>query len=71
MSAYMDGELASNGHRRLERHVRECEECRSLLADLRVVIAALHRLAGASGGPDAVQVAASVRARLTSQPGRE
>ena len=68
MSAYLDGELALNGRRRLERHVGECRQCRSLLAGLRVVIAALHRLASAGGGADAVHITSSVRGRLTEGP---
>jgi anti-sigma factor RsiW len=64
MSAYLDGELASNARLKLERHVSECDECRGLLAGLRGMLDALYRLPAPSGGADALQVAASVRARL-------
>jgi anti-sigma factor RsiW len=65
MSAYLDGELAPGALERLERHVSECDECRRLLAGLRGTLDALHRLHRPSGGADAVQVAASVRLRLS------
>ena len=68
MSGYLDGELASSALERLERHVSECEECRRLLAGLRGMLDALHRLPAPSGGRDAVQIAASVRLRLRERP---
>jgi anti-sigma factor RsiW len=68
MSAYLDGELAVMPRSRMERHARECPECRRLLAGLRQTMAALHRLASPDGGADPVQVAASVRLRLGEPP---
>jgi anti-sigma factor RsiW len=68
MSAYLDGELRPNGRKRIERHVGECAECRSLLAGLRVMLAVLRRLPAPSGGAGAVRIAASVRARLNEPP---
>jgi anti-sigma factor RsiW len=65
MSDYLDGELLSDRRIRIERHVRECEECRRLLAGLREVLAALRCLPVPKGGADAAQVAAAVRMRLT------
>ncbi len=69
MSAYLDGELAAAGRRRLEHHVSQCRQCRRLLAGLRRLLDALHRLPAPSGGADALQIAASVRARLSEPPG--
>ncbi len=68
MSGYLDGELASNGRMRMERHVGECDECRRLLAGLRGMLDALHRLPASSDGSDATRIAASVRARLSEPP---
>ena len=68
MSGYLDGDLGARGRGRMERHLGECQDCRRLLAGLRVVVDGLRRLSAPSGGPDAVQVAASVRVRL-NRPG--
>jgi anti-sigma factor RsiW len=68
MSGYLDGDLATLGRERMERHVGECRECRCLVADLRVILNGLHRLPAPSGGVDAVQIAASVRLRLRGPP---
>jgi anti-sigma factor RsiW len=68
MSDYLDGELAPRGRGRFERHLDECRECRRLLAGLRAVVDGLHRLPAPGGGADAVQIAASVRVRLTKPP---
>jgi anti-sigma factor RsiW len=68
MSDYLDGELGASRKVRMERHVGECRECRRVLAGLRSMLAALHRLPVASGGADALQVAAAVRPRLGQTP---
>jgi Putative zinc-finger len=68
MSAYVDGELASRERLRLERHVRECQECRGLLAGLRDMLDALHRLPPPSQHREANQIARSVRLRLREPP---
>ena len=65
MSDYLDDELAPAGRARLERHLGECAECRRLLAGLRRTLDGLHRLSSPSAGADALQIAASVRARLS------
>jgi anti-sigma factor RsiW len=65
MSDYLDGELASAGRTRMERHLGECAECRRLVAGLRRTVDGLHHLSAPSGGVDALQIAASVRARLS------
>jgi anti-sigma factor RsiW len=64
MSDYLDDELAAAGRARLERHLGECAECRRLLAGLRRTLDGLHRLSAPSAGADALQIAASVRARI-------
>ena len=68
MSAYLDGELAAGRRARLERHVRDCDDCRRLLAGLRAVLAALHRLAALGTSADASRIAASVRVRMDAPP---
>jgi anti-sigma factor RsiW len=64
MSAYIDGEIGSEGRGRMERHVGECRECRRLMAGLRVTVDALHRLPAPGGESHAVRIAESVRRRL-------
>jgi hypothetical protein len=51
----------------MERHVRECEECRHLLAGLREMLRVLHGLPTPSG-VEAERIAASVRLRI-NEPG--
>jgi anti-sigma factor RsiW len=68
MSDYLDGELASTGRTRMDRHVGECEECRRVLAGLRAMLDQLQRLPGRGGEVDAVQIATAVRARLREPP---
>jgi anti-sigma factor RsiW len=68
MSSYVDGELRSWERRRFERHVRECQECRRMVAGLRDVLDALHRLPPPSQQLEAIQVARSVLLRLREPP---
>jgi anti-sigma factor RsiW len=70
MSDYLDGELAMGDRGRMAHHLRECHECRRLLAGLRALVDGLHRLPALGGSVDAVQIAASVRVRLTEPPAR-
>jgi anti-sigma factor RsiW len=67
MSDYVDGGLAPEDRIRMERHLGECAECRRLFAGLRRIVDALQRLSAPAPGPDAVEIAASVRARLTGR----
>ena len=64
MSDYLDGELASSRRTRMQRHVKECPECRQLLAILRRLLDELHRLPPPVSSVGAPQIAASVRLRL-------
>ena len=68
MSEYLDGDLAARGRARIERHVGECIECRTVLVELRLVIDGLHRLSSPAGGGRASQIAAAVRVRLSGPP---
>jgi anti-sigma factor RsiW len=65
MSDYLDGELAPAGRTRMERHLGECARCRRLLADLRRTVDELRRLPAPRAVVNPVQLAASVRARLS------
>jgi hypothetical protein len=49
----------------MERHLRECAECRRLLSGLRLTVDGLHRLSAPSPSVDVLRIAASVRARLS------
>lgn len=58
MSDYLDGDLAVEATRRLERHVRFCRRCRRVLRNLRTTVALLGGLkldddagSGAGGSP--------------------
>jgi anti-sigma factor RsiW len=68
MSGYVDGELASSRRTRMERHLIDCPECRRLLASLRQMLDALQRLPAPAGAADALQMADSVRRRLSEPP---
>jgi anti-sigma factor RsiW len=69
MSGYLDGELAPRARYRLERHTRECPECRGVLRSLRRMLGLLHGLPAASPS-HAPDIAAAVRARLREPPER-
>jgi anti-sigma factor RsiW len=44
MSDYLDGELAAEGRRRVERHIFMCRPCRRVLANLRRTLGRLAHL---------------------------
>lgn len=71
MSDYLDAELSSRRRQRMERHVKECKECRRLLGGLRAMLGVLHSLRAPSGGVDATGMAASVRLRLGEPRGEQ
>jgi anti-sigma factor RsiW len=68
MSDYLDGELAERSRTRLERHVRECEECRGVLRGLQRMLGKLRGMTPPSARPDPRATAARVRDRLSQQP---
>ncbi len=68
MSDYVDGELDADGRRRVERHVRFCHRCHTVLGNLRQTLGRLRGLqnSGSAGeDPDAVaaRIAESWRER--------
>jgi anti-sigma factor RsiW len=69
MSDYLDGDLDAGARTRMERHVGECRECRTVLVELRLVIDRLHRMPAPADGSGASQIAAAVRLRLSQPPG--
>jgi anti-sigma factor RsiW len=68
MSDYLDGELTASERSRMERHARDCPECKQLIAGLRAVVAGLRRLPAPEGSTDATALATVVRARLDEPP---
>ena len=52
LSGYLDGELNDVEKHRLELHLEECSGCRSVLADLRAIIAAAPHYQGHEPGRD-------------------
>jgi anti-sigma factor RsiW len=69
MSGYLDVELNPRPRRRMENHVRECEACRQLLADLRTMLAQLQGLRAPGASVNAARMAESVRLRLRNLRG--
>ena len=67
MSGYLDGDLARSGRERMERHVGECRDCRTVLGELRLMIERLGRLPSPEGG-GAVRITTAVRVRLREPP---
>lgn len=66
LSEYVDGELPAGEHRRVERHVGMCPECRRVLATLKRTLAGLMGLREDAS----VDIAESVieRLRLDGSP---
>ncbi len=52
LSAYLDRELNELERNRLESHLESCDECRAVLADLRLIIDAAPNYAGRVPGRD-------------------
>jgi anti-sigma factor RsiW len=65
MSAYIDAEMTTASIRRIERHTRDCRECRALLASVQTMISELARLSP-PGERVAPAVVAQVRQRLAA-----
>jgi predicted anti-sigma-YlaC factor YlaD len=70
MSEYLDEELAARAQVRMERHTKECPECRGVLRSLRRLLSALHRLSQSDTGLDAPDITAAVLRRLHEHPDR-
>jgi anti-sigma factor RsiW len=62
MSEYVDGELDRGDRRRVERHVRFCHRCHTVLGNLRQTLGGLRglRAENSAGGEDPDAVAARV-----------
>jgi anti-sigma factor RsiW len=64
MSAYLDSELSAWARSRLEHHTADCPECRSLLGDLRRMLALLRTAPSPEPVAGAPAIASAVLARL-------
>jgi anti-sigma factor RsiW len=64
MPAYLDDELPTRARTRLERHARDCQECRWVLGTLRRMLGPLERTPPASTTEETLDIASAVRARL-------
>jgi len=62
MSEYLDGELADADRRRVERHVRFCHRCHTVLGNLRQTLARLRGMHGT--GPAEADDPEAVAARV-------
>jgi anti-sigma factor RsiW len=62
MSDYVDGELDRDARKRVERHVRFCHRCHTVLANLRQTLGRLRGLRDVepAAGDDSAEVAARV-----------
>ena len=64
MSAYLDSDLRTQARARLEHHTAECPECRSVLDDLRHMLALLHSVPPPEPVADVPAIASAVLRRL-------
>jgi anti-sigma factor RsiW len=69
-SAQLDGELRAPQRGRMERHLRECVECRRAFAGLSAVVEALRRLQPPQPARTPAQLVASVLVRFDGPPNR-
>jgi anti-sigma factor RsiW len=63
LSAYLDEDLVARSRARIQRHVRECPECRHALHSLERMLGRLRDLPPLSDG-ETPDIAAAVRRRL-------
>ncbi len=70
MSAYLDSELPAWARARLERHTAECVECRSILEDLRHMLALLQSAPAVVPVAEVPAIASAVLRRLHEPAGR-
>lgn len=64
LSEYVDGELLADDELRVHRHIELCSQCRRVLEELRLTLAALARLRERDPGRS---VADAVIARLRAE----
>ncbi|MHB8690013.1 MAG: anti-sigma factor family protein [Solirubrobacteraceae bacterium] len=64
MSAYLDSDLSAVERARLARHTSDCPECRSVIEDLRRMIALLQSAPAPEPVADAPAIASAVLRRL-------
>jgi anti-sigma factor RsiW len=64
MSAYLDSDLSAPARARLQRHAAECPECRSVLEDLRQLLALLQSAQAPEPVADGSAIARAVVRRL-------
>ncbi|HEY2200888.1 MAG TPA: zf-HC2 domain-containing protein [Solirubrobacteraceae bacterium] len=64
ISAYLDLDLSAGARARLERHTAQCAECRSILEDLRHMLARLHSAPAPEPVADVAAIAGAVSRRL-------
>jgi anti-sigma factor RsiW len=69
MSAYLDSELSAWARERLERHTAVCPECRSVLHDLRHLLALLQSAPPPEPLVDGPAIATAVLRRLHEPAG--
>jgi anti-sigma factor RsiW len=70
MSDYIDAEMDAGERARMEHHVRDCPECRDLLASLQTMVATLAGLPGRPAESVAGAVLAGVHERLGTDDDR-
>ncbi len=63
LSAYLDGDLVARSAARVQRHVRECPECRAALRSLERMLGLLHAVPPVSD-TEKPDIASAVRRRL-------
>jgi anti-sigma factor RsiW len=64
LSGYLEGDLAARQRARIQRHLAECPECRSLLRSLQQMIARFKGVPPPPDNPAPRDLADAVRARL-------
>jgi anti-sigma factor RsiW len=64
MSAYLDSDLSGGARARLQHHTAECPKCRSLLEDLRRLLALLRVVPSPEPAADVPAIASAVLQRL-------
>ncbi len=67
-SDYIDEELLGHSSARVERHLRDCPDCRELLAGLKAIVGGLGSMRDLDGELVASAVLSNVRSRLSELP---